>query len=137
MRILVTALFVVVGLINLAPVIGVLGAAQLETLYSRPFVEHDLLLLMRHRAVLFGLLGGLIIFSAFRPALRDAATAAGLVSMVSFCWLALPLEAHNQTVQRVFWIDAFAILLLILAWWLSGRLRPVIGGSPMEHTSES
>jgi hypothetical protein len=137
MRILVATLFVLVGLINFMPVIGVLGTAQLETLYGQSFVKHDLLLLMRHRAVLFGLLGGLIIFSAFRSALRDAATAAGLFSMASFCWLALPLEVHNQTLQQVFWIDAVAILLLLLAWWLSRRYRPVTDGRSMEHTSES
>ncbi len=124
MRGLITTLFLLVGLINVTPVIGVLGAAQLETLYGQPFADRGLLLLMRHRAVLFGLLGALLILAAFRPPLRTAATAAGLLSMASFCLLALPLEVHDQTVQRVFWIDIIGILLLLFAWWLSKKFVP-------------
>jgi hypothetical protein len=119
--ILTALLFVLVGLVNITPVIGVLGAAQLEALYGQPFTDHGLLLLLRHRAVLFGLLGGLLILAAFRPSLRKVATVAGTLSMASFCLLALPLESHDQVMQRVFWIDVIAIALLILAWWLSRK----------------
>ena len=41
MRHLATALFVVVGLVNFAPVIGVLGAARLESLYGVPVVGDE------------------------------------------------------------------------------------------------
>ncbi len=118
MRVLTTLLFVLVGLVNIAPVVGVLGAAQLEALYGQAIADQELLLLLRHRAVLLGLLGGLLMFAAFRPPLRTVATVAGILSMGSFCWLALPLEVHGQALQRVFWIDVAAMLLLILAWCL-------------------
>jgi hypothetical protein len=123
MRFAVTALFVIVGLINFTPVIGVLGAARLESLYGQPFVGEDLLLLLRHRAVLFGLLGGLLIAAAFRPALRTVAAVAGLVSMVAFVVIALPIDAHGAALQRVFWADVIATPLLALGWWLSARER--------------
>lgn len=112
-------LFVVVGIINVLPAMGVLGAAQLESLYGREIPDPDLLLLLQHRAVLFGLLGGMLIAAAARPALRGIATLAGTVSMASFCLLALPLAAHGPGLQRVFWMDVAALALLGLAWWLT------------------
>ncbi len=113
------ALFVLVGLINLYPVVGVMGPAMLESLYGLPIQGADLVLLMRHRAVLFGLLGALLIAAAFRPALRPLAGVFGLVSMLAFVMLAFPPDGHGPAVQRVFWADVMAIALLIVALWLS------------------
>ena len=110
---LITALFVAAGLVNLLPVAGVLGAERLEALYGLPFAGDDLLLLMRHRAVLFGLLGAFIIAAGFRKLWRVPAAVAGLISMLAYMLLALPLAAHNAAIQRVFWIDAAAVLLLL------------------------
>jgi hypothetical protein len=112
-------LFVLVGLLNAFPVVGVLGPAQLASLYGLTIADPDLLLLMRHRAVLFGLLGALLVAAAFRKQLRTLATVAGVVSMASFCILALPLDPHGESLRRVFWADVVALPLLILAWWLS------------------
>ena len=55
------ALFAIPGLINLYPLVGVLGAKQLESLYGVDVAAPDLALLLRHRAVLFGLLGALLL----------------------------------------------------------------------------
>jgi hypothetical protein len=112
-------LFVVVGLINALHSIGVLGSDQLASLYGQSVSDPDLLLLLRHRAVLFGLLGALLIAAAFRVQLRKVATTAGLISMASYCLLALPLDTHGGELQRVFWIDVVALPLLAVAWWLS------------------
>lgn len=117
------ALFVLVGLINLYPVVGVVGPAMLESLYGLPIQGDDLVLLMRHRAVLFGLLGALLIAAAFRPALRPLAGVFGLVSMLAFVVLAFPPGGHGPAVQRVFWADVIAIPLLIVALWLSRMER--------------
>ena len=57
MRYLVSATLVLVGLIHLLPLSGVLSADQLASLYGLSFSEPNLAILMRHRAVLFGLLG--------------------------------------------------------------------------------
>jgi hypothetical protein len=99
MRHVATTLFVLVGLVNLLPAVGILGAARLESLYGLPLAGDDLLLLMRHRAALLGVLGGLIIVAAFRHQLRAAATIAGLISMLSFIALALPINTHGEPVQ--------------------------------------
>lgn len=121
MRHVATTLFILVGIINFLPVIGVLGAARLESLYGVTFASPDLLLLMRHRAVLFGIVGGFIIASAFRIQWRALATVAGLVSMMAYVVLALPLQTHGAAIQRVFWADVIAIALLICAYLISRK----------------
>lgn len=123
MRHVITSIFVMAGIVNLLPVVGVLGATRLETLYELQFAGADLILLLRHRAVLFSLLGAFLIVAAFRPVFRSAATTAGLISMLSFAFLALPLASHNTAIQRVFWIDVVASALLAAAWLLAETRR--------------
>jgi hypothetical protein len=117
----VRALFVVVAIVNLLPLSGVLGAARLEALYGLPMQDPGLLLLMRHRAVLFGLVGGLILVAAFVPTLRVVAALIGLGSLLSFVVLALPPGVHGAPLQRVFWVDLVASLLLAVALWAHWR----------------
>ena len=57
MKHIVSVMLVVVGLTHLLPLSGVRGAASLAHLYGLQFNEPTLEILMRHRAVLFGLLG--------------------------------------------------------------------------------
>lgn len=117
---MVTVLIVVVGLINLLPVVGVSGSVQLAALYGQTVTDPDLLLLMQHRAALSSVLGALLIAAAFRPQLRGVATVAAVASMASFRVLALPIDAHSDSLRRIFWTDIVALPVLILAWWLSG-----------------
>jgi hypothetical protein len=122
MRHVVTALFLLAGIVNFLPVIGVLGEVRLESLYGIDVAGDDLLLLMRHRAVLFGILGGFMMLAAFRAHWRTTATVAGLISMVSYLVLALPLASHGAPIQKVFWMDVVAVVLLQAGFLLSRRL---------------
>lgn len=106
---------VVVGLIHLLPVTGVLGAAQLERLYGVALSDPGLVLLMRHRAVLFGLLGVFLIVAAFRPVMRGLALVAGLVSVLSFLLLAALTAEINAAIARVVIADWIALGLLLVA----------------------
>jgi hypothetical protein len=121
MRHTAKVLFVVVALVNLLPIAGVVGAERLAALYGMSFQGTDLLLLMRHRAILLGLVGGLLMAAAFVPTLRRIAATIGLGSMLSFVALALPLEEHGAALQRVVWVDIGASLLLGVAIWLDRR----------------
>jgi len=84
MRYLVSAMLVVVAVIHLLPLPGVLGSERLSALYGLSFDDPNLQILMRHRAVLFGLLGVFIMIAAFRPSWQPLAIAAGFVSVLSF-----------------------------------------------------
>ena len=114
-----TIAFVLAGLLNLYPLIGVLGADNLKSLYGMTVKNADVLLLLRHRAVFFGLLGVLLIYAAFRPAWRRIALIAGLTSMLTFLLLALPLGERSKALQQVFWADLLAVVVLVAGAWLS------------------
>jgi hypothetical protein len=114
MRYLVSAMLVVVAVIHLPPLSGVLGSERLAALYGLSFNEPNLAILMRHRAVLFGLLGLFLLFAAFRPPFQTIAFIAGFVSVVSFLWLAWSVGGYNAQVARVFMADIVALACLII-----------------------
>lgn len=112
------AALVLAGVINTLPLMGVLGAERLQALYALPFEDASLRILMRHRAVLFGLLGGAMIAAAFIPYWRTPLAIAGLVSMVSFIVLAWLEGGGNAAIRRVVVADVIAIvpLVAVLLW---------------------
>ncbi|HBX55914.1 phosphopantetheine adenylyltransferase [Pseudomonas sp. UBA2684] len=120
---LISALLIIAGIIHLLPLSGVLGAQQLATLYGLSFQEPNLLLLMRSRAVLFGLLGALLVCAAFRPALQPLALIGGLVSVLSFLYLAWSTPGYNDALRRVVIADWVALACLALALILYGIVR--------------
>lgn len=120
---LIAALLILAGIIHLLPLAGVLGAERLAALYGLSFQETNLLLLMRSRAMLFGLLGALLVYAALRPALQPIALFGGLVSVLSFLCLAWSSPGYNAALGRVVIADwlALAALLLALALYFSVR----------------
>jgi hypothetical protein len=118
-RILSVCLFVV-GVIHLLPIAGVLGASRLSALYGIAVAEPNLELLLRHRAVLFGVLGGLCIAAAFRPALQGVALVAAATNVVSFLVLARIVGGYNAQVGRVVaadWVALGALAIGAVAYW--------------------
>jgi hypothetical protein len=114
MRHLVAAMLAVVAVIHLLPAVGVLGVARLEALYGIPVQEPNLAILMRHRAVLFALLGVFLLVAAVRPAWQPAALVAGFVSVLSFLALARTVGGTNAQLQRVFAADVVALACLVV-----------------------
>lgn len=112
---LITILLLVVGIIHLMPLLGVLGGDRLNSLYGLSLDEPNLQILMRHRAVLFGLLGALLVAAAFLPSLRTLAIIAGLVSVVTFLLLAWSAPHYNEALHRVVVADWIALFCLLLA----------------------
>ncbi|MBP6702998.1 MAG: phosphopantetheine adenylyltransferase [Vicinamibacteria bacterium] len=112
--VVVTAALLVAAVIHLLPLVGVLGAARLEALYGLPVTDPNLAILMRHRAVLFGLLGVFLAVAAFRRALQGAAFVAGFVSVVSFLGLAWSTGGYNDLVGRVVTADIVALVSLMV-----------------------
>ncbi|MBL8516690.1 MAG: phosphopantetheine adenylyltransferase [Betaproteobacteria bacterium] len=114
MKYLVPVTLVVVGVIHLLPLVGVFGGERLAVLYGIPFNEPNLEILMRHRAVLFGLLGGFMLFAAFKPAWRTVALIGGFVSVVSLLCLAWGVGGYNAQIGRVFAADVVALGFLVV-----------------------
>jgi hypothetical protein len=118
---IVAALLVFVGLVNFLPVTGVLSAEILADAYGLPAPTGDLLVLLRHRALLFGIVGAFIIVAAFRRHLQPAAMLAGFVSMLGFVVLTLASGDYGAELRRVAIIDMIALPALVIAAVL--RLR--------------
>jgi hypothetical protein len=114
MRYLISATLVIVGIIHLLPLSGAMGSAQLSALYGIPISEPNLSILMRHRAILFGLLGAFLIYAAFKPTLQPIAFIAGFVSVLSFLYLAWSVGGYNAQINRVFIADIVALVCLIV-----------------------
>jgi hypothetical protein len=123
MRYLISVTLVIAGIIHVLPLSGVLGSARLAALYGITFDEPNLAILMRHRAVLFGLLGVFMIVAAFKAKYQPLAFAAGFISVVSFLWLAWSADGYNAQVSRVVTADVVALVCLVVgvAAWAYGR----------------
>jgi len=113
MQALSTALILVVGLVNLLPVSGVVSASRLQSLYGVALDDANLLILMRHRAVLFGIVGGILVASAFHSPLRPVGLAVGLTSMLSFVLIAWLEGTCNAELRRVVVVDLVASVVLL------------------------
>ena len=105
---------IVVGIIHLIPLSGLLGVERLNALYGITVSDSDLSILMRHRAVLFGLLGLFCVYAAIRPALQLIALIAGIVSVASFLFLAIATGGYNEEIQRVVVADVVAAAFLVV-----------------------
>ncbi|MEN1728223.1 MAG: phosphopantetheine adenylyltransferase [Pseudomonadota bacterium] len=124
MKRLAQGLMILAGIIHLLPLSGVLGAERLASLYAVELNDPNVLIMMQHRAVLFGLLGVWLIVAAFRTALQLPAIIAGLISAGGFIVIALWVGDYNAALQRIVYADIVAIACLVGAWALFWLGRP-------------
>ncbi|MAO39356.1 MAG: phosphopantetheine adenylyltransferase [Pseudohongiella sp.] len=119
----VTSLLVLVGIIHLLPLSGVLGVERLAILYGISLGEPNIEILMRHRAILFGLLGLFLVYAAFQPSLQTLAIIAGLISVVSFIAIAWSVGGYNESVGNVVIADIVATIALVAAAVIHRKAR--------------
>ena len=103
------------ALIHLAPVVGVLSLGHLQKLYGIEVAGPDLAVLLRHRAVLFGILGGLLVWGIVEHSDRDVAVAAVLASDLVFAVLCWVHRDHNAQLRTVLRADLVSIGALVVA----------------------
>ena len=119
---IITGILFLVGAINFYPVVGVLSAKMLSNLYLIDVQSNDLLILLKHRAILFALLGGFLIYSAFKPELQWLAITMGLVSMLSFIVIAFLVGDYGVGIRKVIIADVIAmvglLIVLGLRWYM-------------------
>ena len=116
-------LIFLVGLINFLPVLGFFSATQLSLAYGVELNSNDLEILMRHRALLFGILGGFVFYSLFKPNLRLPALVMTAVSKLGFIYLAWSVGDINEALIKVTQADLVGLLCLIMALLMGYLLR--------------
>ena len=115
----------VAGLIHLMPVPGVMGASTLARLYGIEVNDLNTAILLQHRALLFGVLGVLMLSAVALPGLRVTALTVALFSAASFIVVATAVGGYNPAIGRVVVADVVASALLaaglVAELWLIAR----------------
>lgn len=107
-------LLIVAG-IHLIPLSGVVGSERIAALYDIELADQNLQILMRHRAVLFGILGVFFAHAAFRPGIQPIAFIAAFVSIASFFYLVFSIGGFNEAIGTVIIVDVVAGIALLVA----------------------
>jgi hypothetical protein len=107
----ITALLLA-GIIHLLPLPGVLGVANLGRLYGIQVSDPNTAILLQHRALLFGVLGVLMLSAIPFPFLRTTALLVGFVSAASFIVVALWVGNYRAEIHRVVIADVIAAVLV-------------------------
>ncbi len=127
MNYLIAAVLIGVSFIHLAPSVGMMGGHWLTGLYGMEITDPNLEILLRHRAVLFGLMGCVFLLGAWVVRYQGLALVLALVSILSFVYLALTpslatphadvgsgsLAALTNQMRRVYYVD-----LVLVGCWL-------------------
>ena len=114
----ISVLLLITGLINFLPVIGVLSSDQINGLYGLEIDNRDLMILLRHRALLFGIIGGFVIYPAFKRHYQLASILMMLVSMLGFLFILHIEGSSNYALAKIALIDVIGIVLALIALML-------------------
>lgn len=114
----------IVGIINILPVLIAFFPEKIPTSYGVTIPDVNYELLLRHRAVLFGIVGGGMLYAAFANKYLTIATIIGLVSMLSFILLYFLVDTPiNAALTKVMKIDLVASVVLIIGFLLYKYLK--------------
>ncbi len=111
----ISLMLLVIAFIHIVPVVGFLGAERLESLYGVVITSPDLEILMRHRAVLFGILGCFFVRAAFKPDYQPLAFTAAAATLFPFFYLVFGAENPNEALQGLARADLIALGCLCIA----------------------
>ncbi|MEM8858746.1 MAG: phosphopantetheine adenylyltransferase [Chloroflexota bacterium] len=115
MKTTITILLMIIAIIHALPLSGFFGSRRLENLYGIKINDNNLEILMRHRAVLFGLLAAIFGYAAFVPVVQPFAFITAFFSITSFSYLAFSVSEYNNAIQKVVYADIVAAVCLVLA----------------------
>lgn len=109
----------ITGVINLLPSVLAFIPSKISNSYGIELPDVNYELLLRHRAVLFGLVGGIMIYAAITSKYYVLATTIGLISMVSFVVLyQLTNGSISTELNKVMRIDLVGIGILLIGFVL-------------------
>jgi len=109
----------IAGIINIFPSILAFFPNKIATSYGIEIPNANYELLLRHRAILFGIIGGIMLYAAITKTYYSLAVCIGLISMISFLLL-IPLVNGeiNPELKKVRNIDIVGIIILIVGFAL-------------------
>ena len=103
------------GIINLIPSLLAFLPDKISKSYGIEIPNGNYELLLRHRAILFGIIGGLIIYAAIVKKYYEIATTVGLISMGSFILLYVLIDKDiNSELTKVMMFDVVATVILCI-----------------------
>jgi hypothetical protein len=115
----------IAGIINLLPAVLAIFPDKIAKAYGIELPNANYELLLRHRAAFFGLVGGLLIYSAISRKWYEVSTLVGLFSMLSFVVLYFMIgHGIGAELKKVMQIDLIAIAVLAiggLVYWMKMR----------------
>ena len=120
---IITGLMLVVAGIHLLAISGFFGVERLASLYGIEISDGDVEILICHRAILLGCLGGFFAYAAFRPSLQPVAFVVAFISVASFFFLAFSVGNFNDAIRKVIIADivaAVSLLGAIAAYMING-----------------
>lgn len=117
MRYVVPIALLITALIHALPLLGLTGGARLATLYGITDMDASLEILLRHRAVLFGLLAAFLVYAAFNRDLHGIALTGASISVLAFLALAITTGGYNPAVATVVKVDVVAAVALAAGWY--------------------
>jgi hypothetical protein len=117
MRYIVPVALLIAALIHALPLLGLTGGARLANLYGIADMDASLEILLRHRAVLFGLLAAFLVYAAFNRELHGVALVGASISVLSFLALAITTGGYNPAVATVVKVDVIAAVALAAGWY--------------------
>jgi hypothetical protein len=128
MKYLPSAALLIAGLIHLLPIPGVMGAPALFRLYGIEISDPNIAILLQHRALMFAILGVIMLTAIRLEFLQITALSMGLVSTTSFIGVATWVGHYNHAIQRVVIADIVASIALtvglVAAVWLRRQSSP-------------
>jgi len=122
MQILISICLFLTAVIHLLPLMGILGQAHLQRLYGLALDDVNMVILLQHRAVLFGLLGCFLMLSVWVKSWQLPALIAAFISVVSFLLITELTGGYNQAIKQVVVADWAALVLLIVATYCYWRV---------------
>jgi heme A synthase len=109
----------IAGVINLLPSVLAFLPDKISKSYGFEIPNENYELLLRHRAILFGIIGGLMIYSAVAKKHYEVSTFIGLISMVSFIVLFFLIGKDiNSDLKKVMTIDIVGTVILCIGFIL-------------------
>ena len=93
-------LLFLVGVINFLPIVGMLSLDKINQAYGLSIDDNNVAILLRYRALLFGLIGGFVIYSVFNPLYQIASIVLAATSMLGYLYFFWSIGDSNPALLK-------------------------------------